>query len=108
MFRVELFDYSLVAAPVGIVLAIAVAIRFRSGWSILAAVVALPIGGLVGRFSWEWFADKPPFVEFGSDFEGYDWVIGFACVGVLLGAILGSWFAAHRSGRLRGTAEARG
>jgi hypothetical protein len=41
------------------------------------------IGGLLGRFAREWFANKAVGIDFGSEFEGYDWVIGFASVGVL-------------------------
>ena len=37
----------------------------------------------------EWFATKQVGFEFGSEFEGYDWVAGFASVGVLVGAVLG-------------------
>jgi hypothetical protein len=52
---------------------------------------------VVGRFAWEWFADRPPGFDFGSEFEGYDWVIGFASVAALVGALLGVWLSARRS-----------
>jgi hypothetical protein len=48
----------------------------------------------------EWFANKAVGIDFGSEFEGYDWVIGIASVGVLFGAVLGSGLAAMRR-RLR-------
>ena len=60
-------------------------------------LAALPLGAVVGRFAWEWFADPPPGFEFGSEFEGFDWVIGFASVAALLGALLGVWLSARRS-----------
>jgi hypothetical protein len=94
---VELFEYSLLAAPAGVVLAIVAAIRFRSGWPLLMAPLGGLIGGLLGRVAWEWFATKQVGFDFGSEFEGYDWVIGFASVGVLVGAVLGSALAAKRA-----------
>jgi hypothetical protein len=96
---VELFAYSLLAAPTGVVLAIVAAVRFRSGWSLLAAFLGGPMGGFLGRWAWEWFAPKSVGFDFGSEFEGYDWVIGFASVGVLVGAVLGSALAAMRARR---------
>jgi hypothetical protein len=95
----ELFDVSLLAAPAGVVLAIVAALSFRSGWSLLTALFGGLIGGLLGRLAWEWFANKAVGFEFGSEFEGFDWVAGFASVGVLLGAVLGSVFAANRRRR---------
>jgi hypothetical protein len=92
----ELFEFSLLAAPTGVVLAIVAAVRFRSGWSLLAAVLGGPMGGFLGRWAWEWFAPKSVGFDFGSEFEGYDWVIGFTSVGVLVGAVLGSALAAKR------------
>jgi hypothetical protein len=41
----------------------------------------------------EWFADPPIGFEFGSEFEGYDWVAGFASVGGLIGALAGVWLS---------------
>jgi hypothetical protein len=96
---VDLYDFSLDAAPAGIVIAIVVAIRFRSGWPLLMAPVGGLIGGFVGRVAWEWFATKAVGFDFGSEFEGYDWVIGFAFVGVLVGAMLGSALAVKRAWR---------
>jgi hypothetical protein len=96
---VDLYDFSLDAAPAGIVIAIVVAIRFRSGWPLLMAPVGGLIGGFVGRVAWEWFATKAVGFDFGSEFEGYDWVIGFAFVGVLVGAMLGSALAVKRARR---------
>jgi hypothetical protein len=96
---VDLYDFSLDAAPAGIVIAIEVAIRFRSGWPLLMAPVGGLIGGFVGRVAWEWFATKAVGFDFGSEFEGYDWVIGFAFVGVLVGAMLGSALAVKRARR---------
>jgi hypothetical protein len=96
---VDLYDFSLDAAPAGIVIAIVVAIRFRSGWPLLMAPVGGLIGGFVGRVAWEWFATKAVGFDFGSEFEGYDWVIGFAFVGVLVGAMLGAALAVKRARR---------
>jgi len=50
---------------------------------LVMGLVALPLGAVVGRFTWDWFADRPPGIDFGSEFEGYDWVIGFASVAAL-------------------------
>lgn len=108
MSFVELFELSLLAAPVGVVLAIVAGFWFRSGWPILIALVAAPIGGFLGRWAWEWLAYKPPGVGFGSEFEGYDWVMGFASVTLLVGALLGSALAAYRSGRFRRVRPERG
>jgi len=51
--------------------------------------------------AWEWFATKAVGVDFGSEFEGYDWVAGSAFVGLLIGAVLGSAPAARRQRRSR-------
>ena len=92
----ELFEYSLLAAPAGVGLAIVAAIRFRSGWPLLVAPLGGLMGGFLGRWAWEWFTTKQVGFDFGSEFEGYDWVIGFASVGVLVGAMFGSALAAKR------------
>jgi hypothetical protein len=96
---VDLSDLSLDAAPAGVVVAIAVAIQVPKR---LAAPHGSPgglIGGLLGRPAWELFATKAVGFDFGSEFEGYDWVIGFASVGVLVGAVLGSALAVKRARR---------
>ena len=95
----ELFNVTLLAALAGVLLAVVAAVRFRSGWSVLAAVLGGLMGGFLGRWAWEWFAPKSEGFDFGSEFEGYDWVIGFASVGVLVGAVLGSALAAKRGRR---------
>ena len=95
----NLFDVSLDAAPAGVVIAIVVAIRFRSGWPLLMTPVGGLIGGLLGRVAWEWFATRQVGFDFGSEFEGYDWVIGLASFGVLVGALLGSALAVKRARR---------
>jgi hypothetical protein len=96
---VELFEFSLLAAPVGVLLAIVEAVKFRSGLSLLTALLGGVIGGLLGRLAWEWFATKAVGVDFGSEFEGYDWVLGSASVGLLIAAVLGSALAARRQRR---------
>jgi H+/Cl- antiporter ClcA len=96
---VALFDASLDAAPAGVVIAVVVAVRFRSGWPLLMAPLGGVIGGLLGRVAWEWFATKQVGFDFGSEFEGYDWVLGFASVGVLVGAVLGTALAVKRARR---------
>ena len=100
MSVVELFDVSLLAAPAGVVLAIVAALSFRSGWSLLTALFGGLIGGFLGRLAWELFANKAVGFDFGSEFEGFDWVAGFASVGVLVGAVSGSAIAAYRRRRL--------
>jgi hypothetical protein len=75
---VELFDLSLWAVPIGIALAVVALVWRRWVLPLFGAVVGVPIGGVVGRYAWEWFADRPPWLDFGSEFEGLDWVIGFA------------------------------
>ena len=95
----DLYDVSLYAAPAGVVVAIVVAIKFRSGWPFLFAPVGGVIGGFLGRVAWEWFATKAIGFDFGSEFEGYDWVLGFASVGVLVAAMLGSALAVKRARR---------
>jgi hypothetical protein len=74
MSVVELFDVSLPAEPAGVVLAIVAALSFRSGWSLLTALFGGLIGGLLGRLAWELFANKAVGFDFGSEFEGFDWV----------------------------------
>jgi hypothetical protein len=96
---VELFEFSLFAAPAGVLLAVVAAVRFRSGWPLLTALLGGLIGWFVGRLAWEWFATKNLGFDFGSEFEGYDWVAGYASVGVLVGAVLGSAWAATRRRR---------
>jgi hypothetical protein len=94
--RMELFDVSLLAAPIGLVLAIIAAVWTRRLMPIGLLVVGMVIGASIGRLAWEWFANPNVGVEFGSEFEGYDWVMGFAAVGSLVGALLGTWIAGHR------------
>ena len=93
----ELFDYSLWGAPLALVIAVVSLIWRRWVLPLVFGLVALPLGAVVGRFAWEWFADPPPGMEFGSEFEGLDWVIGFASVAALVGALLGMWLSARRS-----------
>jgi hypothetical protein len=92
---VELFDYSLWGAPLALLIAV-VALVWRV-LPLLFGLVALPLGAVVGRLAWEWFADRPPGFDFGSEFEGFDWVIGFASMAALFGALLGAWLSARRS-----------
>jgi hypothetical protein len=92
----ELFDISLWGAPLALVLALVVLAWRRWVLPFLLGIIALPLGGLAGRLAWEWFADRAPGFEFGSEFEGYDWVIGFASVGSLMGVIVGVFMSAHR------------
>jgi hypothetical protein len=65
----------------------------------LLGVAGVSLGALVGRVAWEWFADPPLGFDFGSEFEGYDWVIGFASVGGLIGALTGVWLSMRRHRR---------
>lgn len=93
---VELLDVSLLAAPGGAVVAVVASVWTRHLAPIALAVLGLVLGGLVGRLSWELFANPSEGFGFGSEFEGYDWVIGFASVGALVGAVVGTWIAARR------------
>ena len=96
---VEPFDYSLWAAPLGLAIAAVELIRHRRVLPLLLGLAGLPLGGLVGRVAWEWFAVPPPGFDFGSEFEGYDWVMGFASVGCLIGTLAGSWLSTRRRRR---------
>ena len=49
---------------------------------------------VVGRVAFEVLAD--PAIEFGSNLEGYDWILGFASVGLLVGGVIGSLVSARR------------
>jgi hypothetical protein len=97
---VELFDLSLWAVPMGIALAVVALVWWRWVLPLFGAVVGVPIGGVVGRYAWEWFADRPPWLDFGSEFEGLDWVIGFASVGGLVGALTGLGVSVWRRSRV--------
>jgi hypothetical protein len=94
----ELFDISLWGAPLALVLAVVVLVWRRWVFPIVFGVIALPLSGLVGRVAWGWSADRAPGFEFGSEFEGFDWVMGFASVGSLVGVIVGVFISAHRHG----------
>ena len=93
----ELFDYSLLGAPLALVIAVVALVWRRWVLPLVVGLVAIPLGAVVGRFAWEWFADRQPGFDFGSEFEGYDWVIGFASVSALVGALFGVWLSARRS-----------
>jgi hypothetical protein len=98
---VELFDYSLWAAPVGLAIATVELIWHRRLLPLLLGIAGVPLGGLVGRVAWEWFANPQIGFEFGSEFEGYDWVMGFASVGGLIGALAGVWLSITIRGHRR-------
>ena len=93
----ELFDYSLWGAPLALLIALAALVWRRWVLPLIFGLFALPVGAVAGRFAWEWFADRPPGFGFGSEFEGFDWVIGFASMAALFGALLGVWLSARRS-----------
>jgi hypothetical protein len=107
---VELFDYSLWAAPVGLVIASVELIWQRRVLPMLLGLTGVPFGGLVGRVAWEWFAPPTPGFDFGSEFVGFDWVIAFASVGCLVGALAGMWLSArrHRRGEPRAVRQGAG
>jgi hypothetical protein len=94
---VELFDLALWAAPVALVVALVALVARRWVLPLLAGIVGLPVGGFAGRYAWEWFADRPPWLDFGSEFQGYDWVIGGSSLGALVGALAGLWISARRA-----------
>ena len=93
----ELFDYSLWGAPLALLIAVVALVWGRWVPPLIFGLVALPLGAVAGRFAWEWFADRPPGFDFGSEFEGFDWVIGFASMAALFGALVGVWVSARRS-----------
>ena len=95
-WRRELFDVSLLAAPAGAIVAVVASVWARHLGPIGLTILGLFLGGMVGRLSWEVFANPPEGFGFGSEFEGYDWVIGFASVGALVGAVVGTWIASRR------------
>jgi hypothetical protein len=66
---------------------------------LLLGLAGFPLGSLVGRMAWEWFAVRPRGFDFGSEFEGYSWVIGFASVGCLIGTLVGTWLSTRRRRR---------
>jgi hypothetical protein len=92
----ELFDYSLWGAPLALLIAVVALVWRRWVLPLLFRLVALPLGAVLGRLAWERFADRPPGFDFGSELEGFDWVIGFASMAALLGALLGVWLSARR------------
>jgi hypothetical protein len=59
-------------------------------------VLPLVLGGVVGRLSYGLFANPAEGLGFGSEFEGYDWVIGFASAGGFFGALVGTWTGSRR------------
>ena len=91
----EPFDYSLWGAPLALVVAVVALVWRRWVLPLVIGLMALPLGAVVGRFTWEWFADRPPEMDF--EFEGLDWVIGFASVTGLVDVLLGVWLSARRS-----------
>lgn len=97
----ELFDFSLWAAPVGLAIGAVELIWHRRVLPLLLGLAAVPLGGIVGRVAWEWFANPPPGFDFGSEFEGYDWVVGFASTGGLVGTVAGVWLSARSDHRNR-------
>jgi hypothetical protein len=96
---VELFDLSLLAAPAGLVVSVVASVWIRHAAPIALMILGLLLGGTTGRLAWELFAHPPLGFEFGSEFEGFDWVAGFASVGAFVGALAGTWIAARRRRR---------
>ena len=92
-------DFLMWAAPVGLVLAIIELVWHRRVFPLLLGLGGVLLGGFVGRVAWEWFADPPIGFEFGSEFEGYDWVMVYASVGVLVGVLVGIAISARRERR---------
>jgi membrane protein DedA with SNARE-associated domain len=88
---VELFEFSLLGIPLAVIVAVVGSVASRHLAPIGLMLLGLVVGGVVGRVAYEEFADPPLGFEFGSEFEGYDWIAGFASVGTLLGAVGGSW-----------------
>ena len=94
----ELSEYSIWAAPLALALAVAALLARRWVLPLVLGLAGLPVGGVIGRYAWEW-SSHPRWQEFGSDFLGYDWVVGFAAVGSLVGALVGLGVSAWRHRR---------
>lgn len=92
----ELFDASILAIPAGLIVASVACVWTRHLAPIAAAFLGAFVGGVIGRTAWSVLAGPPTGFDLGSEFEGYDWVAGFASVGILGGALLGTWFAVRR------------
>jgi len=88
----ELYDYGIWAGALGILVAVITPVWFRSLWPIVGAILGTIVGGVVGRIAFELLAD--PAIEFGSNLEGYDWILGFASDGLLIGGIIGALVSA--------------
>jgi len=101
----EPFDVSLWAAPLALAIALSVLVAARWVWPLALGVAGLPLGGALGRVAWEILADRPAWRDFGSDFAGYDWVIGFASVGALVGTLVGVAISSRRARRSTGAVE---
>ena len=84
------------AAPAALLVAIVALVWRRWVLPLLLGIGALLVGGVIGRVAWEWFADPPPGIDFGSELEGFDWVIGFATVGSPVGSLAGVWVSTRR------------
>jgi hypothetical protein len=67
---VELFDYSLWAAPVGLAIATVELISHRRLLPLLLGLAGVPLGGIIGRVAWELFADPPPGVRLRLGIRG--------------------------------------
>ena len=102
----ELYDYGVWAGPFGIVVAVIASVWFRSVWPIVGAILGTVVGGVVGRIAFAVVADAA--IEFGSNLEGYDWILGFASVGLLVGGIIGALAgASRRRSRVASNSRAR-
>jgi hypothetical protein len=94
---VEVFpDFLVWAGAAGLVLSIIELVWHRRVLPLLLGLAGMPLGGVAGRVAFEWFADE----EFGSGFlTGYDWVMVYASMGVLVGALVGIVISARRERR---------
>jgi len=102
---VDLYDVAAWTAPAALVVAVVALVWRRWVLPLILGLGALVLGGVVGRAAWEWIADPPHGFDFGSELEGFDWVIGYAAVGSLVGALAGVWISARRTGRRSGPDE---
>jgi hypothetical protein len=91
----ELYDYGIWAGASGIVVAVIASVWFRSVWPIVGAILGTVAGGVAGRVAFEALAD--PATEFGSNLEGFDWILGFTSIGLLVGGIIGAFASASSS-----------
>jgi hypothetical protein len=85
----DLTDLAFRAGIAAAVLAVAGSLALWHPAPLLLGILGLPVGGVAGRLLF----DPPPFTDFGSDMQGYIWVLSFAFIGAFVGAVAGMAWA---------------